>query len=82
MTPSDRVYAVCEGTIFRFLGVTDREAAYVVTGIAPSKPQVFPIDRFWALLVDRLVYVPVNNQVYEVVNFTYPDGTPLPSRRR
>lgn len=82
MLPSDRVYAVCEGTIFQFLGVTDKEAAYATTGIAASKPQIFPIDRFWALLVDRLVYVPVHDQVYEVVNFLYPDGSALPSRRR
>lgn len=74
VVPADQVYAVCEGTLYRFLGVTDKEAAYATLGIAASKPQVFPIDRFWSLLSDRYVYAVVYNQVYPVVKFIYPDA--------
>lgn len=66
---SNRIFAVCEGTTYRILGVTTKEAAYAVLGIAAPKPQVFEVERFMSLLRTMFVYAVVRGKVYRVVSF-------------
>ncbi len=69
VVPSARVMTASNGMQYRILSATTKEAAILPMGIAASRHQVLPIERFMIWLKHRTVYSVVNGQVYRVVKF-------------